>query len=87
MQPFLLVIVQVCVINHCLDAVCAAPNRVVTYRMYTVCFSHELILRLNVCTEKPVISCKVRYSFSDTRRKVYCYSLSATCYLLYKEYF
>lgn len=72
MQLFLLVVVQVSVINHCLDAVCTVPDRVVMYRMYTVCFSHELILHLNVCTEKHVISCKVWYSFSDMRWKIYC---------------
>lgn len=87
MHSFLLVIDQVCMMNHCLDAVCTLPNRLVTYRMYTVCFSHGLILHLNVHTEKLVISCKVRYSFSGMRWKVYCYSLSATCFLLYEEYF
>lgn len=57
MQPLLLVIVQVCMVHHCLDAVFTVPDRVAMYRMYTVCFSvHESILHLNVCTEKPVIS-------------------------------
>lgn len=36
---------------------------------------------------KPVISCEIQYSFSDVRQKVYCYSLSASCCLLYEEYF
>lgn len=85
MQPFLLAIVQVCMVNHCLDAACTVPGRVVTYRMYTVCFSHELILHLNVCT-KNLLS-QIQYSFSDMRQKIYCYSLSATCCLLCAEYF
>lgn len=53
------------VINHCLDAACAVPSRAVAYKMHTVCFSHELVLHLNVCNEKPVISCEVQYSLPD----------------------
>lgn len=52
-------------INHCLDAACAAPSRAVAYKMHTVCFSHELLLHLNVCNEKPVIACEVQYSLPD----------------------
>lgn len=72
-------------INHCLDAVCTVPDRVAMYRMYTACFSRELILYLNVCT-KNLLS-QVQYSFSDMRQKIYCYSLSATCCLLCADIF
>lgn len=85
MQPFLLVIVQVCMRKHCSDAVCAVPDRVIRYRMYTVCSSHELMLHLNVYT-KNLLS-QIQYSFSDMRQKIYCYSLSATCCLLCAEFF
>lgn len=85
MQPFLLVIVQVCMVNHCLDAVCTIPDRVVTYRVYTVCFSPEFILHLNVCTK--ILLSQIQYSFSDMRQNIYCYSLSATCCLLCADFF
>lgn len=79
MQPFLLLIVQVCMVDHCLDAVCTVPDRVVTYRMYTVCFSvRESIPHLNVCTEKPVISDTLqlfRYETKDLLLQSQCYML------------
>lgn len=79
MQPFLLLIVQVCMVDHCLDAECTVPDRVVTYRMYTVCFSvHESILHLNVCTEKPVISDTVQLFRYETKDL-----LQSQCYMLF----
>lgn len=51
--------------------------------MCAVCLSHELVLHLNICSEKPVISCKVQYSFSEETESIV--TVSATCYLQYEE--
>jgi len=45
-----------------------------------VCLSHELVLHLNICSEKPVISCKIQYSFSDETESIVTVSVLHVIY-------
>lgn len=46
--------------------------------MCTVC--RELLLHLNICSEKPVISCKVQYSFSEETESIVTVSVLRVIY-------